>query len=176
VTEPHRAETARGKVLTDRRVIVIDASPDQAFRAVENLGGDTGWYAWTWLWRVRGWLDTLVGGIGMRRTGIRRAPLAIGDEVDFWRVEALVPGRLVKLRAEMSVPGDAWLEFDISSDGTRSTIRQTATFLPRGLFGRLYWYSVFPFHQLVFRGLLKGIARAANRDRRRDEYVNPGAG
>ena len=153
-------------VLRDRRVVNIDASPEAAFRAVENLGGDNGWYAWNWLWRVRGRLDVLFGGIGMRRSGSRRSPLAVGDEVDFWRVEELVPGKRVRLRAEMSVPGDAWLEFEISGEGQQSSVRQTATFVPRGLFGKLYWYAVFPLHQIVFRGLSRGIARAAVRDRR----------
>ncbi|MBA3646522.1 MAG: DUF2867 domain-containing protein [Gemmatimonadaceae bacterium] len=166
MTASYPDEGVPGKVLTDRRVIVVEATTADAFRAVANLGGDNGWYAWNWLWKLRAWLDSLFGGVGMRRSGSRRAPLAIGDEVDFWRVEALVPNQLIRLRAEMSVPGDAWLEFDISSDGVRSTVRQTATFIPHGLFGRLYWFSVFPFHQLVFRGLLRGIARAALRDRR----------
>lgn len=166
MTPPNHDKTSPRKILTDRRVIVIDASSAAAFDALEKLGGENGWYAWNWLWGLRGWLDKLVGGVGMRRSGFRRSPLAIGDEIDSWRVEALVPNRLLRLRAEMTVPGDAWLEFDISGDGKRSTVRQTATFAPRGIFGRLYWYAVFPLHQLVFRGLLRGIARAAVRHRR----------
>lgn len=150
-------------LFTDSRVLTVPVPPAVAFRAVENIGGETGWYALNWLWRLRGLLDVLVGGVGMRRSGTRAATLAVGDEVDFWRVETVVPNRLLRLKAEMILPGEAWLEFEITGDGSASTIRQTATFLAHGLAGRLYWYAVFPLHELVFRGMLRGIAGASQR-------------
>ena len=155
--------TRSKKLLTDSRTLTVPVGPAEAFRAVSSIGGDTGWYAWNSLWKLRGLLDVLVGGVGMRRSGTRRAPLRVGDEVDFWRVEQLEPDRLLRLKAEMILPGEAWLEFEISGGAASATIRQTATFAPRGLPGRLYWYTVFPLHELVFRGMLRGIARAAQK-------------
>lgn len=150
-----------GTRLIDSRTITIDATAADAFQPIQRIGGFTGWYAWNWLWRVRGFLDMLAGGVGMRRG--RRSPtdLRIGDTVDFWRVEALKPHRLLRLAAEMKVPGRAWLEFEVRSEGETATIRQTAMFDPLGFFGRAYWYALYPLHQLVFGGMLRGIARAA---------------
>ena len=157
-------KSQRPKLFTDSRAITVPATPAAAFRAIESIGGETGWYALNWLWKVRGLLDVLVGGVGMRRSGARMTALSAGDEVDFWRVEAVVPDRLLRLKAEMILPGEAWLEFEISGSGSSSTIRQTATFRANGIAGRLYWYAVLPLHELVFRGMLKGIARASQRD------------
>lgn len=151
------------KLLVDSRTLTVPVGAAAAFRAVTSIGGDTGWYAWNSLWKLRGLLDVLVGGVGMRRSGPRQAPLKIGDEVDFWRVEQLEPERRLRLKAEMILPGEAWLEFEISGGASATTIRQTATFAPKGLLGRAYWYSVFPLHELVFRGMLRGIARAAQK-------------
>lgn len=150
-----------GSRLVDSRTLTIDASPAVAFAPIRCIGGERGWYAWTWLWHVRGFLDLLVGGVGMRRG--RRSPTAlrVGDTLDFWRVEAIEPDRLLRLRAEMKVPGRAWLEFEVTTDGATSTIRQTATFDPAGWRGKAYWYALIPLHQVVFRGMLRGIARAA---------------
>jgi len=151
--------------LIDSRAKRIAAPPDVAFEPIRRIGGQTGWYAWNGLWRLRGFLDLLVGGVGMRRG--RRDPetLRVGDPVDFWRVEAFEPDRHLRLAAEMRLPGRAWLEFEVSGDDSSSTIRQTALFDPVGLPGRLYWYALYPFHQWVFAGMLRGIAAAAERPR-----------
>ena len=151
-----------GNRLVDSRTLDVDLAPDEAFAPIRRIGGETGWYAFDLLWRMRGFLDLLVGGVGVRRG--RRDPEhpAVGDAVDFWRVEAYEPGRLLRLAAEMRLPGRAWLEFEVEPrEGGGSTIRQTAVFDPVGLPGLAYWYSVFPLHGFVFRGMLAGIARAA---------------
>jgi uncharacterized protein YbjT (DUF2867 family) len=143
---------------TDSRTIHVNASPNEAFVPIRRIGGASGWYYANWMWQLRGWMDKLVGGIGIRRG--RRDPdsLCVGDIVDFWRVEAIEPDRLLRLVAEMKLPGRAILEFEVTSDSTGSVIRQTASFDPLGLLGRAYWYSVLPFHHYVFRGMLQGIA------------------
>lgn len=150
-----------GSRLVDSRSTRVAAPPTKAFRAVQRIGGDTGWYYADWLWRLRGFLDLLVGGAGLRRG--RRHPLwlAPGDTVDCWRVEAFEPGRLLRLSAEMKLPGRAWLQFEVAGDEGGSTIRQTALFDPVGAVGLLYWYGLYPVHALVFGGMLKGLARAA---------------
>jgi hypothetical protein len=134
-----------------------------------RIGGGQGWYAADWLWRVRGALDRLVGGPGLRRG--RRDPdeVLYGEAVDFWRVTAVEPGRRLALRAEMKLPGDAMLEFtvepgDAANAAGASRLVQTATFRPRGLSGLLYWYGVMPLHGFVFNGMLHGIRRAAERE------------
>jgi hypothetical protein len=126
-----------------------------------RIGGRTGWYSARWLWTLRGVLDRSVGGPGLRRG--RRDPtgLRVGDTLDFWRVEEFQPDRLLRLRAEMRVPGRAWLQFEVEPDGSGSTITQTALFDPAGVAGLGYWYAVWPFHHRVFDGMLHGIARAA---------------
>jgi len=152
----------RGARLVDSRTITVASTPDAAFRAIERIGGTTGWYAWDVLWQLRGFLDRLVGGVGMRRG--RRSPteLRTGDTVDCWRVESIVPGRRLVLRAEMKLPGRAWLTLEVCG-ARRTTIRQTATFEPSGTLARAYWYALLPLHELVFAGMLRGIARAAER-------------
>ena len=152
---------ARHKI--DTRVVVVDAPPAQAFAPIRRIGGGTGWYFGDALWRLRGWLDGWLGGAGMPRH--RRDPdaCAVGDVIDGWRVEAYEPDRLLRLAAGLKLPGRGWLEFRVApvGDGARSLIRQTATFDPRGVTGRLYWYGVLPLHALIFRGLLRRIARRA---------------
>lgn len=152
----------RGSRLVDSRTVHVPLEPLEAFRPVEEIGGDAGWYYGTWLWRLRGFLDLLAGGAGMRRG--RRDPRALraGDALDFWRVEAIERGRLLRLRAEMKVPGRAWLQFEVVGGDGGSVLRQTAIFEPRGVAGLLYWYALFPVHSLIFGGMLRGIARAAN--------------
>jgi lipocalin/uncharacterized protein YbjT (DUF2867 family)/ligand-binding SRPBCC domain-containing protein len=149
---------ARRKI--DARLVVVDASPAQAFEPIRRIGGGTGWYFGDALWRLRGWLDRCLGGAGMPRH--RRDPdiCEIGDVIDGWRVEAYEPDRLLRLTAGLKLPGRGWLEFRVTplGDGKRSLIRQTATFDPRGLAGRFYWYAVLPLHALIFRGLLQRIA------------------
>ncbi len=150
-----------GTRLVDSRTTTIATSAADAFAPIQAIGGSTGWYGWNWLWQVRGWLDILVGGVGMRRGRSHELLLNVGDAIDFWRVEAVEPDRRLRLSAEMKLPGRAWLEFEVEGDERSTTIRQTAIFDPVGLPGRLYWYALFPLHQLIFAGMLRGIARAA---------------
>jgi uncharacterized protein YbjT (DUF2867 family)/ligand-binding SRPBCC domain-containing protein len=150
----------------DSRLAVVDAPPAQAFVPIRRIGGGTGWYFADALWRLRGWIDVGLGGAGMSRT--RRDPdnCTVGDVIDGWRVEAYEPDRLLRLSAGLKLPGRGWLEFRVNplDGGARSLIRQTATFDPKGIAGRLYWYGVLPLHALVFRGLLRRIAQRAVRD------------
>lgn len=151
-----------GNRLVDSRTVKINVPADTAFRPVRRIGGRTGWYYGNWLWKLRGFLDLLVGGVGIRRG--RRDPdeLHAGDALDCWRVERIEPGRLLRLSAEMKLPGRAWLEFEVTPDGpTESTIRQTAIFDPLGLFGLCYWYAIYPLHEAIFGGMLEGIASSA---------------
>ena len=153
-----------GSRLVDSRTIRVDIAPALAFRAIEKIGGDTGWYAWNWLWKLRGAIDLLVGGVGVRRGRTSPTTLHIGDALDFWRVEVIEPNHRLRLLAEMKLPGRAWLEFEVTADGTSSIIRQTAIFDPVGLWGLAYWYCIYPLHQLIFRDMLDGIARAVLRE------------
>lgn len=155
-----------GSRLVDSRARRVSAPPEIAFTPIRRIGGTTGWYYGNFLWRVRGWMDLLVGGTGIRRG--RRDPeqLHVGDALDCWRVEVYEPPRRLRLRAEMRLPGRAWLEFEVvghAEESHRSQIRQTAVFDPLGLWGLLYWYSVFPLHQFVFAGMLRNLAREAER-------------
>lgn len=159
--QPNRGGVRFRNRLLDARSQRVDATPAAAFAPIRRLGGDTGWYAFTLLWRVRGWLDLLVGGVGARRGRRDPGTLHVGDAVDFWRVERYEPDRLLLLRAEMKVPGRAWLEFKVDPDGDGAVIHQTAVFDPARLFGLLYWYSLFPVHGPVFGGMLRGIAARA---------------
>jgi uncharacterized protein YbjT (DUF2867 family) len=149
-----------GRRIVDSRSLRTPFPPEIAFKAVERLGGKNGWYYGNWLWRMRGLLDLILGGAGMRRG--RRDPdrLYAGNTVDFWRVEKIQPGRLLRLAAEMRLPGRAWLQFEVEPVGSGSSLRQTAIFDPIGIAGQLYWYILFPIHQLIFAGMLRGIARA----------------
>lgn len=148
-----------GSRLIDSRTRATAASPEAVFAAVERIGGATGWHSAAWLWTTRGWADLLLGGVGMRRG--RRDPerLEVGDPVDCWRVEALERGRRLRLLAEMRVPGRAWLEYAVEpgAGGSGAVLRQTAMFDPLGLAGLLYWYSVWPMHQVVFAQMLRGL-------------------
>ncbi len=152
-----------GSRLVDSRTVAVNASPEQAFTPIRRIGGRTGWYFGDPLWSLRGFLDLLVGGVGVRRG--RRDPenLRVGDSLDFWRVELYEPPQRLRLQAEMKLPGRAWLEFEVTpgEHDQGSHIRQTAIFDPRGLFGLIYWYGVFPLHQCIFAGMLRNVARAA---------------
>ncbi|CAB4896856.1 unannotated protein [freshwater metagenome] len=152
-----------GTVNLDQRERHVAATPAELFQVVCSIGGRQGWYAGDPLWSLRGLLDSLIGGVGMRRGRLHPHQLSVGDPLDFWRVESLVPDSLLRLRAEMRLPGDAWLQWQIEPDGAGATITQTARFHPRGLLGRLYWIAVAPFHRFIFPGLLGGIAADAER-------------
>ncbi|MGD8896055.1 MAG: SDR family oxidoreductase [Acidobacteriota bacterium] len=149
-----------GSRIVDSRSVRVPRPPHKAFTPVRRIGGDTGWYYGNWLWRLRGFLDLLVGGVGVRRGRRDAANLVPGDALDFWRVEAIEPDTLLRLAAEMKVPGRAWLQFEVEPDGTGSVLRQTAIFDPLGLFGLVYWYGLYPLHRLVFAGMLRGIVAA----------------
>lgn len=155
------AGTRFGNRIADRRAIWIPAPPDVAFRPIEEIGGRNGWYAFNWLWQLRGTLDLLLGGVGMRRGRPHPRELEVGDALDFWRVEAFAPSRLLRLHAEMKVPGRAWLEFEVKPENGGSRISQTALFDPVGLSGLAYWYLIYPLHLPVFQGMLKAIGRRA---------------
>ena len=151
----------REGVLEETRTIYVDASPDQVFRAFCRLGGDRGWLAWNWLWKLRGFLDRMVGGPGLRRGRRDPAWLYLGEALDFWRVEMVERPRLLRLRAEMRVPGQAWLQFSAVPEGNGTRLIQTALFAPRGLFGLLYWYAMYPAHLFIFGDMAKAVARLA---------------
>jgi len=150
--------------MIDRREVRVSASPAAVFEAVCRVGGDHGWYGSQWLWRIRGALDRLVGGPGLRRGRKDPDHLSYGEALDFWRVTAVEPNRRLALRAEMRLPGEALLEFDIhpvAEAPAASVLTQTAVFKPKGLLGLAYWYGVLPLHGVVFSGMLDGIRRAA---------------
>ncbi|MFD9379008.1 SDR family oxidoreductase [Streptomyces sp. NPDC059999] len=193
---PTDPDWAGGSLYEDNRGLDVDASPAALWRVVEGIGGENGWYSFPLAWAVRGWLDRLVGGVGIRRGRRDASHLRVGDSLDFWRVEEIEPGRLLRLRAEMRLPGLAWLELRADPDpdapegpaaatgsdtdrepgrtatatattgtatGARSRYRQRALFHPHGLLGHMYWWSVSPFHAVVFGGMARNIARAAER-------------
>ena len=149
-------------MIVERRLRVVRASPADLFRVFSRLGGDKGYLTMDFAWWARGALDRLVGGVGMRRG--RRDPdeLRPGDAMDFWRVEAVEPDKLVRLRAEMKVPGRAWLQFESHAlESGRSLLIQTAFFDPKGLFGLAYWYALYPIHAIIFGRMARGISRLA---------------
>lgn len=153
--------TTEGMML-ERRQLLLDLEPDPVFRAYTGLGGDRGWLYLNWTWQIRGWIDKIIGGVGLRRG--RRDPdeLRVGESLDFWRVETIEPGRLLRLRAEMIVPGGAWLEFrSILQEGGGTLLTQTAYFAAHGLAGFLYWYLLYPIHGFIFSGMIRKIAERA---------------
>lgn len=159
---PSDPKWSGGTAYTDLREREVAAPAAALWRVIEGVGGEHGWYSFPLAWSVRGWLDRLIGGVGLRRG--RRDPhhLQVGEALDFWRVEEIVPGELLRLRAEMRLPGRAWLEMRAEPAGEgRSRYVQRAVFLPHGLAGHLYWGSVFPFHAVVFGGMARNIARGA---------------
>jgi uncharacterized protein YbjT (DUF2867 family) len=158
---PGDPDWAGGTTFVDSRTTCAAASPSSVFRAISRIGGDNGWYAAEPLWRLRGWIDRLVGGPGLRRGRRDGEKLNYGDAIDFWRVTGVEPGESLCLRAEMKLPGEASLEFTVKPSEDGSVLTQTARFKPRGLAGLLYWFAVAPFHGFVFRSMLEGIRRAA---------------
>jgi uncharacterized protein YbjT (DUF2867 family) len=169
-----------GRRLVASRVVSVAARPEQAFAPIQRVGGTTGWYSANWFWRLRGLLDTLRGGVGLRRG--RRDPndLRVGDTVDFWRVEGLEPGRLLRLAAEMKIPGRLWLQFEVDPTDGCSIVRQTTIFDPAGYVGLAYWYLLYPVHHRVFSRMLRGVQRAMRPEgpaaRRRRTGPEPGRG
>jgi len=151
-----------GSRIVDSRTAEVPRDRKAAFAPIRRIGGDAGWYYGNLLWRIRGFLDLLAGGAGLRRGRRNPESLVPGDTLDFWRVEAFERDRLLKLHAEMKLPGRAWLEFELTDIPTGTQIRQTAVFDPLGVAGLLYWYALYPIHQLVFAGMLREICRKAS--------------
>ena len=163
---PGDPDWAGGDVFEDSRSGVIAATPERVFATLQRLGGRSGWFKYTQLWHLRGWLDRLVGGPGTRRSRRHPDTLWWGDTLDFWRVVEIERPQRLTLRAEMRVPGDAILDFELQTvegDATSTRLTQTARFRPRGLAGLLYWYAVAPFHRPVFDGLFAGVDAAARK-------------
>jgi len=157
----HQQLRCVGGLISDCRETEVDAPLETVRDVVHSLGGGMGWLYADWLWRLRGWLDQRLGGVGMRRRQVRVIPLRQGDAVDFWRVQEASENRLL-LQAEMKLPGRAWLQFQLAALPDGSTrVRSVATFEPRGLAGRLYWWSLYPLHKLIFAGMLRGIRRVS---------------
>lgn len=156
-------------MMIERRQALVDLPAEALFRAYCGLGGERGWLYMDWAWEVRGWLDKLVGGVGTRRGRRHPDELRPGEALDFWRVEALEAPHLLRLRAEMKVPGKAWLEFEsVPQEGEKTCFQITAYFAPRGLGGLIYWYLLWPFHKFIFDGLMRKIierAKAIHRER-----------
>ncbi len=149
-------------MIMERRQQEVVASPERVYATFSALGGEVGWLYWNWSWRVRGWVDRLAGGVGLRRGRRHPTEVRVGDAVDFWRVESVEPGRQLRLRAEMKVPGRAWLQFEVKPlDDGRSSLEQTAFFAPKGLFGLVYWYLLYPVHAYIFSGLIQSVAQKA---------------
>jgi hypothetical protein len=149
-------------MMLERRRIFLDLPPAPVFQAFSGLGGERGWLYMNWSWEIRGWLDKLIGGVGLRRGRRHPDELRVGESLDFWRVEAVVPDRLIRLRAEMKVPGKAWLEFQsLPEEDGKTLLMQTAYFAPRGLAGFLYWYLLYPIHGFIFSGMIQKIAQRA---------------
>jgi len=154
--------TSHEGMLLEQRQREVAAPPSDVFRAFTRLGGNRGWTYADWAWRVRGAMDRMIGGVGMRRG--RRDPdiLRVGDALDFWRVEAVEPDHLLRLRAEMKVPGDAWLQFEATpSEDSKTRLTQTAYFASRGLIGLLYWYVLYPIHGVIFSGMIRELSEEA---------------
>lgn len=154
-----------GNRIVYSRAVAVSVPAEVAFRPIRRIGGATGWYYGNWLWRLRGFLDLLVGGVGLRRGRPDADSLRVGDALDFWRVEAIEENRKLRLYAEMKLPGRGWLEFEVEPQTSTSLIRQTAIFDPVGLAGLLYWHALYPIHRLMFKKMLERIAAACEREK-----------
>jgi hypothetical protein len=158
---PTDPEWSGGTAYWDQRSATIEAPIDVVWQLIEGIGGERGWYSLPLAWSLRGLLDRLVGGVGLRRGRRDRDRLVVGDAVDFWRVEAVERPTLLRLRAEMKLPGKAWLEFTITGDETAASLQQRALFIPHGLSGHLYWRALQSFHNLVFGSMIANVAAEA---------------
>jgi uncharacterized protein YbjT (DUF2867 family) len=166
----------RDGMILERRQRHVAAPPPFVFAAFTSLGGARRWPALDWAWRLRGAMDRLAGGVGMRRGRRHPQELRVGDALDFWRVEAVEPDRMLRLRAEMKVPGGAWLQFEVEPEGQGSALVQTALFAPRGLFGLIYWYALYPFHSLIFSRMIDSLRLRAETLASRRPGLQPQAG
>ena len=157
---PYRLTMEEGMFIETRQKL-LELPPESVFRSYSGIGGERGWLYMDWAWDIRGWLDKAVGGVGLRRG--RRHPDEIwaGESLDFWRVEEVEKNRLLRLRAEMKLPGKAWLQFESQPQNGKTLLTVTAYFAPYGLFGFLYWYAMWPFHKFIFDGLARRVASRA---------------
>jgi uncharacterized protein YbjT (DUF2867 family) len=162
-----------GSRIVDQQTAETGLSPAAAFAPIRRIGGQNGWYFANFLWRIRGFFDLLVGGVGLRRGRRNPEHPAVGDALDFWRVEDYEPDRRLRLFAEMKVPGRAWLEFEVEPAGSGSVLRQTAVFEPAGLAGLAYWYLLYPFHVWIFRGMLREIVKRGKLAKTREDNHGP---
>ena len=155
--------TQKEGMIIEKREKIVNASPESTYKAFTSIGGKNGWYA-NFLWTIRGYIDLLIGGVGMRRGRRSQTELRSGDPLDFWRVEEIEKNKLLRLRAEMKLPGEAWLQFNVENiEDTKSKLTQTAFYEPRGLWGLLYWYSIYPFHGIIFGGMIKAVKNSAEK-------------
>ncbi|MFC1660700.1 DUF2867 domain-containing protein [Gemmatimonadota bacterium] len=158
--ETFRLEDSQGLV-REVRTRLVDASQERVFRAFTSLGGERGWLVWEWAWELRGFVDQLLGGPGLRRGRRHPTEVSVGEVVDFWRVEEVEEPSLFRLRAEMKVPGQAWLQWEATREGEKTRLIQAALFRPRGFLGWLYWYAAYPFHAFIFDALIDAVASEA---------------
>jgi len=160
---PHVRLLSKEGLILEQRTRMVAAPPGQVFRAYCSLGGKKGWLFLNGAWRIRGAVDRLLGGVGLRRGRRDPVELRVGDALDFWRVEAVDAPKLLRLRAEMKVPGKAWLEFQSEPQPGGTRLSQTAYYAPKGLWGLIYWYALYPLHALIFSGMIRKLAEAAER-------------
>ena len=160
---PTYSHSDREGLIREVRTIHVGASPEAVFNSFTSLGGDRGWLVWERAWRLRGMIDKLVGGPGLRRGRRHPVDLLPGEALDFWRVEEVIPARLLRLRAEMKLPGKAWLQWEAVPDGSGTRLIQTVLFAPMGFWGVLYWYGIYPLHKAIFNDLVQAIARDAQK-------------
>ena len=161
-TTPVTLTTHEGMII-EHRQLAVDAPAEAIFRAFTGLGGTRGWLYMNWAWRIRGAFDRLCGGVGLRRGRRDADSVRVGEALDFWRVEAVEPNHLIRLRAEMKVPGKAWLQFEVKAQehDTRPLLSQIAFFAPKGLLGLVYWYALYPIHSMIFGGMIQRVAKRA---------------
>ncbi len=154
--------TVEEGMMLERRTLLLDLAPDTVFRAFTGIGGARGWLYMDWAWALRGWLDKAIGGVGIRRGRRHPDDVRVGESLDFWRIESVEKDRLLLLRAEMKVPGKAWLQFEsIPQENGKTLLVETAYFAPRGFWGFVYWYAMWPFHAFLFDGLIRRLASRA---------------
>lgn len=166
--------TDKEGMLKEVRTVVTDASPHSLYRSFTGIGGKTGWLTWNWAWKLRGFMDKIVGGPGLTRGRRHPYDLEIGETLDFWRVESLEKDKMMLLRAEMKVPGKAWLQFEIIPKGRQSQLVQTALYAPKGILGLLYWYAMYPAHLFLFGSMARNVVKGAEiLDRRSSEENMP---
>ena len=159
--KPYTFKVEEGMMM-ERRTLLLDLPADSVFRAYTGIGGARGWLYMDWAWAIRGWMDKAIGGVGIRRGRRHPDEIRAGESLDFWRVEAVEQDRLLLLRAEMKVPGLAWLQFEsFPQEDGKTLLTETAYYAPHGFWGFAYWYAMWPFHAFLFNGLIRRLASRA---------------